>query len=286
MSKLLITGGSGFIGTNYIINNEYFNNYEIINIDIKKPKLESQNKYLIKCDILHISDLENIIIKFKPDYILHLAAETDVNGKNLAFYNANIAGVENIVKVVKKVNFVKRVIFTSTQHVHQFHGQPTNDDEYFPLGLYGESKVIGEKIVKKANLECEWLIIRPTNIWGPYHNIYPEGLWKQITKGRYLHPGNSIILRSYWYIGNVIYQINKLFDAQKKVVEGKIFYVGDLLSSISIDFPMNSKRFKNMILPNPCNIQKTLDVTGVNPYPIDESIQLTANWYLNEYLRK
>jgi len=227
MSKLLITGGSGFIGTNYIINNEYFNNYEIINIDIKKPKLESQNKYWIKCDILHISDLENIIIKFKPDYILHLAAETDVNGKNLAFYNANIAGVENIVKVVKKVNFVKRVIFTSTQHVHQFHGQPTNDDEYFPLGLYGESKVIGEKIVKKANLECEWLIIRPTNIWGPYHNIYPEGLWKQITKGRYLHPGNSIILRSYGYIGNVIYQINKLFDAQKKVVEGKIFYVGD-----------------------------------------------------------
>ena len=74
MSKLLITGGSGFIGTNLI---EYLSKdtqYEIQNIDIVKPKKSVQDKYWVQVDLRKHDAVIAAVVAFAPDYVIHLGA--------------------------------------------------------------------------------------------------------------------------------------------------------------------------------------------------------------------
>lgn len=82
MYKVLVTGGSGLIGSNLI---PYLVNcgYEVSNFDIKEPLDKSQNVFFNKVDILDKSTLISKVLNFKPDYLIHLAAKADLNGKNL-----------------------------------------------------------------------------------------------------------------------------------------------------------------------------------------------------------
>src|ERR1700759_3227779 len=115
MDKLLVTGGSGFIGINLI--NSLSGHYSILNVD-KKPPADAKQKIFWKdIDILDYNVLENEILNFEPDYIIHLAAITDLNGKDSGYYNANVQGTWNIVKICERLNKLKKVIFTSSMYV-------------------------------------------------------------------------------------------------------------------------------------------------------------------------
>ena len=68
MHKYLITGGSGFIGTNLINElNEVFDKIVILNIDIKKPQIAEHNKYWVDCDINNYNELKKNCLNFDPD---------------------------------------------------------------------------------------------------------------------------------------------------------------------------------------------------------------------------
>ena len=89
--KILITGGSGFIGTNMV---EHFVNKgdEVLNIDWNAPQNSDHQKYWENVDILDYAKLETAITKFAPDYVVHLAARTDLYGKTLDDYKSNTVG--------------------------------------------------------------------------------------------------------------------------------------------------------------------------------------------------
>ena len=97
--KVIITGGSGFIGTNML---DYLLslNYHVINFDKSKPRNDRHNAYWMDVDICIKEKLEELTIQFEPDYIIHLAARTDLNEKsNLKGYKANIEGIQNVMEV-------------------------------------------------------------------------------------------------------------------------------------------------------------------------------------------
>jgi nucleoside-diphosphate-sugar epimerase len=83
--KILVTGGSGFIGTNLIEKLDK-DGHDILNIDLVKPKISFQLKFWIKADINSFNSLNQIITNFGPDYIVHLAARTDLDGISLEDY--------------------------------------------------------------------------------------------------------------------------------------------------------------------------------------------------------
>jgi len=312
--RILVTGGSGFIGTN-LVAHFLETNVSFRNLDRAEPKLESHRPHWIRCDILEPRRLVEELAQYQPTCVIHLAARTDVEGKSLDDYHANTAGTANVLQAVRNTRSVERLVITSTQYVNQYNGCPKHDEDYAPHTVYGQSKVITEQLTRQANLRCVWTIVRPTNIWGPWHPRYPFEFWRTLASGLYLHPGTVSVFRAYGYVGNVVYQLMRILDAPQEKVHGRVYYlgdppidlfewvngfslsqtdrrvrvaprklvaalaiVGDLLKLVSIRFPITSSRFKNMITENGAPMGPTFELCGTGPYALEQGIRATTDW--------
>jgi nucleoside-diphosphate-sugar epimerase len=314
--KILITGASGFIGTN-LLSHLVLLNYEVLNLDKKDPVNKSQVKYWKQVDILNYDDLVQIVIHFNPDYIIHLAARTDLDGKTIDDYSANIIGVENILKAAKQVPGLKKIIITSSMLVCSLGYKPNDQFDYHPTSIYGESKVITEKIVWNNQPDCDWAIIRPTSIWGPWFG-YPSSyikFFKMLIARQYFHIGRKLCTKTYGYVGNTAYQIERLLLCDTSNNNNKVFYLGDydptnieewaneiadilrykiiripycvvfltalfgdILGRINISFPMTTFRLKNMTTDNIVDLANTMQVAPDLPYSRIEGIHKTLEW--------
>ena len=130
-TKVLLTGASGFIGTN-LLEDLIEKGYEVCNIDINTPKIEERKAVWKKADIRDYSAFEKAVFEFKPDYLIHLAARTDLDGKTLEDYSANVAGVENLMKIVHTLPGLKKVIITSSKFVTRNGYKIKNQHDYCP----------------------------------------------------------------------------------------------------------------------------------------------------------
>ena len=79
--RYIVTGGSGFIGTN-VIALLLSKNYDILNIDIREPQNKDHFNYWIDCNICNYDKLRKLILDYDPDYIIHLAARTILLAKH------------------------------------------------------------------------------------------------------------------------------------------------------------------------------------------------------------
>ena len=209
--KLIITGGSGFIGTNAV---EHFSkHFEVINIDHQKPQIEEHMKYWRNVDLLDYHSLSKTIQDFNPDYILHLAARTDLMGETLDDYSANTIGVDNLLKAVKELKNLKKILVTSSMLVCHVGYIPKDQFDYSATTLYGKSKVETEKLTWNADLQCDWALLRPTSIWGPWFHEPYRNFFNMVKKRAYFHIGHKGCTKTYGYIGNSIYQIEHILMA-------------------------------------------------------------------------
>jgi nucleoside-diphosphate-sugar epimerase len=227
MVKIIVTGGSGFIGTNLI---DFYLKKEIkvniLNLDLVKPKVERQYDYWVKCDICDLELTKKYVTDFNPHYIINLAGKTDFEGKNIEDYSVNTTGVSNVIKLSEYSKDLKRIIFASSRLVCNIHYEPKDFDDYAPYHLYGESKMIGEKLVKNSQINCEWLIVRPTSIWGPFFEIPYKIFFNTVLKNRYFHPGKHDPLKSYGFVGNTVYQLNELL-VSNEIINRSTLYLCD-----------------------------------------------------------
>lgn len=314
--KILITGGSGFIGTNFL---EFLLEQgidDIINIDKNPPLKKSHQKYWQDSNILDKTKLIELFTQHKPEYVLHLAARTDCNGSTLSDYIDNTIGTENVISTIKSCNSVKRAIFTSTQYVFKpGDKKPADDQDFCPHTEYGQSKVLNELAVRNADLKCVWTIIRPTNIWGPWHLRYRDQFLKVLSTGKYFHPRGDGVIKSYGYVGNVVDQIYKIFVMKFSDVDKKVFYVGDrplnliywvnafsqeitgknvrllpryfvkyialigdIINLLGSKFPITTSRYENMITDYITSIDKTVEILGEPKYSLSCGVKKTVNW--------
>lgn len=309
--KILITGGSGFIGTN-LVDGLINQGHEILNVDIVSPKKVEHNSFWVNCDILDSQKLNQYVSSFNPEWVIHLAARVDSDGKTLEDYKVNIQGTANLINIIKKNENIKRFIVTSTEFVNYGGSLPISDEEYHPYTVYGESKVELEKLTRNAQLDCIWTIIRPTRVWG-YWQPDRIGFYRMLYRGLYIHPGKEPVTRAFGYVGNVVHQVIQILTASKETVNGKVFYVGDdpinlidwvegfsrrinnkrviyaprlyikilallgdMLGNIGIPFPISSFRYNSLITSDDAPMKLTFDTFGYPPYTLDQAIDETV----------
>lgn len=225
--RLLVTGGSGFIGTNLIERAALHPEYVIRSVDQKDPVDRTQAPLFSRVDLLDEAALTAELMSFQPTDVVHLAGRTDMLGSSVDDYKANHVGTKNLLEAIRKTGTVERAVFTSSQFVVGPGKMPVDDLDFRPHTIYGESKVLSEKVVREENPAYTWTIVRPTNIWGKWHPRYPYEFWKVLQQGRYLHPAGRPVTRCYGYVGNVAEQILTILNKPAAQVNGRVFYVGD-----------------------------------------------------------
>jgi GlcNAc-P-P-Und epimerase len=319
MKKILITGSSGFIGTNLMkkLIDEKF--YSILGIDIQPPRIESHNEFMKKVDITDEVKLTEVIEDFNPNFIIHLAARTDLNGKSLLEYSANIKGVEALLNVVKGLKNIERVIFTSSMYVCVPGYIPLDKNDYKPHTIYGESKVISEELIKKFDKDYKWSIVRPTSIWGPWFDEPYKNFFDVILANRYFHMGPKACSKTYGFIDNVLDQVLSLLVCSSDQMDEETFYLGDkdpynitnwadeiahlsgkkiltipfiifrlaalfgdFLGFFKISFLMTSFRLRNMTTDNVYDLSKIHKISGEDKVLRIDGIKSTLNWLLKK----
>ena len=198
--RFLITGGCGFIGSSLIRNLSKNENYIIGNIDklTYSSNLNSlndisnkKNYSFFQEDICNKDSIRDIIFSFKPNYIIHLAAETHVDrsidGPEV-FLNSNILGTYNLLNSFKnyydeisdKDKKYFKFLLVSTDEVYGSLGigqdQFTENSPYLPNSPYSASKASSDHLARAWNstYNLPVLITNTSNNYGPWQ--FPEKL--------------------------------------------------------------------------------------------------------------
>ena len=193
--KLLITGGCGFIGSNFI--NYIFDEekYEIVNIDAMyycasekngdKKIRESDKYHMVKGNLCGDDIVNYVLNKYNITHVIHFAAQSHVQNSfddSLQFTKDNILGTHILLECCRKYGKIERFIHVSTDEVY---GESMNSVEeqhktehsiLCPTNPYAATKAGAELIAQSYNHSYKMPIIitRGNNVYGP--NQYPEKL--------------------------------------------------------------------------------------------------------------
>lgn len=191
--KLLVTGGAGFIGGNFVkyMVNKY-HDYDIYNLDLltyagdltKHRDIETKENYhFIKADIADHEEINALFEKERFDFVVHFAAESHVD-RSIAepgvFVRTNVLGTQVLLEAAKNTN-VEKFVHVSTDEVYgELDFDPitffTEETPLQPNSPYSASKAASDLLVrayhKTYGLPIN--ITRCSNNYGPYH--FPEKL--------------------------------------------------------------------------------------------------------------
>ena len=185
--KLLVTGGLGFIGSNFISRIfENHKNWSIVNVDAElygsnhqslKKFQDNQNYSFVKGDITNQKLMEKLVSEV--DVVVNFAAESHVDrsiSNAKPFIDSNILGVFTLLEVIKKMK--KKLIHISTDEVYGSlnSGSAKEETRLNPSSPYAASKASAELLIQSyvTTHECNAIITRCTNNYGPKQ--FPEKL--------------------------------------------------------------------------------------------------------------
>ncbi len=294
MKNILVTGGAGFIGSNYInyILNER-DDYNIINIDkltyagnlenLKISELKS-NYHFIKGDIGNAELLRYIFEKFKIKYVINFAAESHVDRSILGseiFFKTNVMGT-NVLLETARFFEVEKFLQISTDEVYGSLGEKGKFSETTPISPnspYSSSKASSDLMALSFfhTYEMPIVITRCSNNYGQFQfpeKLIPLMIINALNNQKLPVYGDGLNVRDWIYVVDHNRAINLVFE------EGKIGEVYNIGASNE----MKNIEIVNLILSQLKRDESLIQYIKDRPghdrrYAIDSTkIQTELNW--------
>ncbi len=242
--RVLVTGGSGFIGTN-LVEACLARGDEVVNLDVAEPRNPAQRPWWRRVDLLDRAATAELVAQVAPTHVVHLAARTDLRGSTASDYEANTDGTASLMEALEHQSQLVRVVFASSMLVCRNGYVPSSDADYCPNTAYGRSKQQMEQLVRAwppgperpagaagrsgvhGAPHAPWTIVRPASIWGPWFGEPYRDFFEAVRRRRYVHPGRGEVVKALGYVGNTVAQLQAILDDDAGVLAGATTYLCD-----------------------------------------------------------
>lgn len=268
MLRVLVTGGSGFIGRCLIKNLLYKKNYEVFNVDKisyasemidEKCIIKNSSYKFFKCDITEKKLINEIIFQIKPNLIINLAAETHVDrsidNPDFFIYN-NVIGTLNLLEASRRLymkmpsNWREKFLFyhAGTDEVYgsaEKNEYFNEESQYKPRSPYSASKASSNFLVQSwfHTYKLPIVIGNCSNNFGPGQfpeKLIPLSIFKALNHQKINLYGNGEAIRDWIYVEDHIEAILKIIESGKP---GNSYCIGG-----------NNLKTNNEIINNICEI--------------------------------
>jgi len=248
MQNLLITGGCGFIGSNFV--NYYFYenpNIRIINLDAMyycastdniNPDIRASDRYqLVQGNLCSMDLMRHILDNYQIDTIIHFAAQSHVQNSfddSLQYTNDNVLGTHTLLEAAKKYGKIQKFIHISTDEVYgesmleDTESKKNENSVLCPTNPYAATKAAAELIAKSYyfSFKMPIIITRGNNVYGP--NQYPEKLIPRFIK--LLKEDQPVTIQGDGTNVRAFLHVNDVCSALKCILEkgnvGEIYNIG------------------------------------------------------------
>jgi nucleoside-diphosphate-sugar epimerase len=209
--NIVITGGSGFIGTHLV--RRLIDDGHDVRIFDKRPSEGF-------ADLVTLGDVRDQAAMTSAlrgvDVVYHLAAEHHDDVRPVSrYYEVNVGGAENLVAACD-ANGVRRVIFTSSSAVYGLSsGVADESGEPRPFNDYSKSKLQAEHALgawMSAGQDKSLFIVRPVVVYGEGNTANVYNLIQQISRGRFVMVGTGENKKSMCYVGNLVLFLAQVVD--------------------------------------------------------------------------
>ena len=319
MKKILITGGAGFIGSNFVhyILNKY-DDYKVFNLDKltyaanldNLSSIENNNNYIfIKGDICNKEFIENLFKKENFDIVVNFAAESHVDrsiSDPSIFINTNVVGTQILLDACKKYN-VSRFHQVSTDEVYGDLPLDRSDllfnenNNINPSSPYSASKASADLIVKAyyKTFNLPVTISRCSNNYGKFQHeekLIPLMIKRALNNDKLPVYGNGLNVRDWLHVYDhcsaidlIIHEgkVGEIYNVGGNNEKSNIEIVKEILATLgkSEELIYYVKDRKGHDLRYAINSLKLQNELNWKPkYSLDEGLKETINWYKNYYL--
>lgn len=304
MAEILVTGGSGFIGTN-LTNELRKRGHDVFTLDIAFDSDDSH----YRADIGEYRQLEPIFAEHDFEYVYNAAAEYGRwNGEDHYenLWRSNAVGTKNILRLQTEHDF-RLIDFSSAEVYGDYEGTITEDlteeESIHLMNDYAMSKRVNEMQVKNAmqKFDTESVMIRPVNCYGPhehyseYKGVIPIFIWHALNDEPYtVYEGHK---RIFDFVGDTARTLANIVD---NFHPGEVYNLGG-----NPEWEMTIRELSDLILEyldkddgnvtyedeEPMTTEvKTIDSSKARNHlnhdpqvPPQEGIPRTIEWFQKEY---
>lgn len=246
MKKILITGGAGFIGTNFV--NYLFDHYPDYHItvldaltyagslnNLSKTIIENPRFSFWHGDVRNVGIVTHLIAK--SDIVVHFAAETHVARSifdDLKFFETDVLGTQCIAStIVKNLDHIDRLIHISTSEVYGTALSNPMDENHLlhPMNPYAAAKAGADRLIYSywQTYNIPVVTLRMFNQYGPYQHlekVIPRFITSAILDEPLTIHGNGEAKRDWLHVADTCERIDLAMHTDKEKIVGEVFNLG------------------------------------------------------------